>query len=134
MSFKRICSLILFASAALAVGTQTFAADFVVYSVYRGINFGNPGENPEKDFYINVGRVNGARVGEVLEVWRKTPTYDLTTEKLFTDVTFPIARIKLIHVDEKASIARLEKMMPEAQTPAIVPNAVMIGDIVRASR
>lgn len=107
------------------------ASDYVIYSVFKGVDLGNPGEAPLKDYYVNMGTAQGVRNGSVLEVLRRTSSYDLMSEKLYKDVTFPIARLKVIHVESNAAIARLEKMLPADQTPAIHPNAVIVGDHVR---
>lgn len=107
------------------------AADFVVYSVYRGLNMGDPGEVSLKDYYVNVGTRNGVKTGTVLTVLRRTSSYDLGTQKLYKDVTFPIARIKVIHAEEDAAIARLEGFESERSTPAYSPRAIMIGDFVQ---
>jgi hypothetical protein len=120
------------ATAVVAIPAAANSADFVVYSVYRGLDLGNPGEAPPpKDFYVNAGSTQGVHVGSVLEVLRKVPTYDLQTEKLYKDITFPIARIKVIHAENNASVARLEKMLPPDKSPATTPYAVMVGDLVR---
>jgi hypothetical protein len=107
-------------------------ADFVVYSVFRGISLGTPGEEPsQKDFYVNMGSLQGVKIGSVLEVSRRVSSYDLINEQFYRDVVFPIARIKVIHVEPSAAIARLEKMLPAEKTPVISPKAVMVGDLVR---
>ena len=106
------------------------AEDFRVYSIYKALDLGIAGETPQKDYYVNMGTAQGLRVGSVLEVQRKTPTYDLSNQKLYKDVSFPIARLKVIHAESNASIARLEKMLPADKTPVISPNAVMVGDFV----
>lgn len=106
-------------------------ADFVVYSVYRPVDLGLPNTKPEKDFYINMGTKHGLKNGNMLEVSRRTPTYDVTNKKLFQDVTFPIAKLRVIHVEDSASIARLNEMLPYESTPSISPNTVMVGDIVK---
>lgn len=110
------------------------AADFVVYSVYQGLNMGNPGEVSLKDYYVNVGTRNGVKAGSVLTVLRRTSSYDLGTQKLYKDVTFPIARIKVIHAEEDAAIARIERFESEQATPAYSPRAIMVGDLVRPAQ
>ncbi len=110
---------------------ECLASDFVIYSVYRGLNLGNTNEAPAKDYYINMGSGEGLHIGSVLEVYRRLSTYDLLSEQLYTDVIFPIATVKIIHVEPRASIARLEKMKPQDSTPEINPKSVMVGDIVR---
>lgn len=107
------------------------ADEFTVYSVYKALDLGNPGETPQKDYYVNMGRTQGIHEGSVLEVMRRNPTYDVVAEKLYKDVTFPIAKLKVIHVEPGASIARLEKMLAVEKTPAITPRAVMVGDLVK---
>jgi hypothetical protein len=115
----------------LAFPYSALAADFVVYSVYKGVDLGTPGEAPQKDYYVNMGTLNGLHAGAQLEVRRRMPTYDLVSEKLYKDVTFPIARIKVIHVEDNAAICRLEKLLPADKTPVVASRAVMVGDLVR---
>jgi hypothetical protein len=107
------------------------AEDFIVYSIYRGVDLGNPGEPNLKDYYVNMGSNNGLKKGSSLEVVRKFSTYDLTNQKLYKDVSFPIAKLKIIHVEGSAAIARLDEMMSPDKTPVISPKAVMVGDFVR---
>lgn len=110
---------------------ESSATDFVVYSVYKALDLGNPGETPQKDFYVNLGSSQGIAPGTTLEVLRRLPTYDLSTQKLYKDIAFPIATLKVIHVENNAAVARLDKLMPADKTPAISPRAVMVGDFVR---
>jgi hypothetical protein len=107
------------------------ASDFIVYSVYKDLDLGNPGVVPHKDFYINMGSANGIHPGSVVEVVRKSSTYDLANQKLYKDVSFPIATLKVIHVETNAAIARLEKIYSAEKTPATSPRAVMVGDNIR---
>ncbi len=124
----------------LAIAAWTFvpsvlAADTaIVYSVFKGVDLGNPNEMLQKDYFINLGTNQGIRVGTVLEVARKAPSYDLTTEKLYKDLIFPFAQVKVIHAEKDASIARLEKLYPMDRTPVLVPRSVIVGDLVRVSK
>jgi hypothetical protein len=106
--------------------------EFVVYGVHKELDLGNPGETPQKDYYLSIGSAQGLREGSIVEVNRRMPTYDLSAEKLYKDVIFPIARLKVIHVEGNAAIARLDKMLPADKIPAMgAPRAVMVGDLVR---
>ena len=109
------------------------AQDFTVYSVYKALDLGNPGETPQKDFYVNMGQAQGVHEGTVLEVSRKAYTYDLVSEKLYKEVVFPIARLKVIHVEPNVAIARLDKLFSPEKTPATSTRSVMIGDVVKVS-
>lgn len=109
-------------------------SQYTVYSVYQALSLGNPGEVPQKDFYVNMGESQGVREGSHLEVMRRVPTYDLISEKLYKDMVFPIARLRVIHVESTTAVARLEKMFSPEKTPAISPRAVMVGDLVQLAR
>jgi hypothetical protein len=106
-------------------------SDFSVYSIYQGLNFGNPGEVTLKDYYINMGSTQGLVKGSRLEVYRHTPTFDLVSQQVYREVTFPIGVIKVIHVEPNLAIARLEGFLPVDQRASISPKAIMVGDLVR---
>jgi hypothetical protein len=126
-----LCTLAATLAAILIPTKKANSADFVVYSVYKELDMGNPDEIPQKDFYVNLGSAQGVKPGSKLEVLRRISSYDLQTEKLYKEVTFPIAHLKIIHVESNAAIARLDKMLAADKTPAMTPRAVMIGDLVR---
>lgn len=105
--------------------------DFVVYSVNRPLDLGAPYPTPDKDFFITMGSIHGLKEGSTVEVYRKAPTFDLINQKLFKDMTFPIAKLKIIHVESNAAIARLDKMNAPEKTASISPRTVMVGDIVK---
>jgi hypothetical protein len=102
-----------------------------VYSIYKELDMGNPGEMPKKDFFINMGSSNGLHAGSSVEVYRKTSTYDTLSEKLYRDIVFPIARLKVIHVESNAAVARIEKFLPTDKTPILNPPGIMVGDLIR---
>lgn|GEM_PF-1543441 len=119
---------------ALLLPLPSFGDDAFVYNIIRGIDLGNEGETPHRDFYVNLGAAQGVREGDALEVLRRVPSYDATNQKLYRDITFPIARLRVIHSEPNAAIARLDKMLDGAKVPVIEPSSVMIGDLVRRSR
>jgi hypothetical protein len=129
----------LFALCALLAGgviRPAQASDYIVYNVFRPLDLGEDesGGSRPKDFYVNMGSSNGVRSGTVLEVLRKVSTFDLSSQKLYKDVLLPVAKIKVIHVESNAAVARLEKLAPPELTPGISPRAVMVGDMVRLAR
>lgn len=115
----------------IAIPNEGRAAEFVIYSVYRGLDLGNAGETPQKDYFVNIGTAQGVQPGTTLEVSRRMATYDVMSEKLYKDITFPIARLKVIHSEGNAAVARLDKMMPTDKMVSISPTAVMVGDLVK---
>lgn len=109
------------------------SAEFFVYSVYRPLDLGNPGETPQRDYYVNMGSANGLREGATLDVMRKISTYDVLTEKLYRDLLFKVGTLKVIHVEGNAAVARLDKVLPADRVPASSQRGFMIGDVVRIS-
>jgi hypothetical protein len=107
------------------------SAEFVVYGIHQSVSLGNAGELAQKDYYINMGYLHGVRKGTVLEVMRRVPTFDLTNQKVNREMIFPFARIKVIHVESKSAIARLEKLLPAEEVPAAAPRAIIAGDVIR---
>jgi len=112
---------------------DSWGSDFSVYSIYQGLNLGGVGEVTQKDFYVNIGSTQGVTRGARLQVYRHTPTFDLVAQQVYRDVTFPIAVIKLIHVEPNVSIGRLEKFLPIEQRVTISPKAIMVGDLVQVA-
>ncbi len=129
-----VLAFLIYLSLATFLPKTSLSSEFVVYSVFKNLDLGMGGEKPQKDFYVNMGSQNGLREGSQLEVLRKVSSYDLRTEKLYKDMIFPIAQMKVIHVENNAAICRLEKMLPAEKVPALSPRMVMVGDVVRATR
>jgi hypothetical protein len=115
------------------VHTKVSAAESTVYEVYRGVDLGESDRPPPKDIFINMGSNQGVKKGTMLDVYRKITSFDELTQKLAGDHMIPIGRVKVIHSDEKTSIARLDKFVSLDQEPALVPQAIMIGDVVRSA-
>lgn len=135
MKMKAVIFLtLIIAPLALTLSGDARAADPMVYGVYRALDMGEPGEVIRKDFFVNIGSKNGVGIGSRLEVFRRAPTYDLVNSQYHSDTTFPIATLKVIHVEGSTAIARLEAMKPLDKTPAISPVTVMAGDLVQLSR
>jgi hypothetical protein len=136
LTMNRILRRILVATLALMplVNTAPAADVAIVYGVFKGIDLGDPNESVEKDLFVNLGTNQGIQVGTVLEVARKSPSYDLTTEKLYKDLVFPFATIRVIHAEKDASVARLVKFYPKDKTPVLTPRSVIVGDLVRVSK
>ena len=109
------------------------ADDYAVYQVFRPIDLGETDVQPPKDIYINMGANQGIKKGSVLDVYRRISSFDNLSQKLVGDHMIPVGRIKVIHSDDKTAIARLDKYVSVDQEPAMLPQAIMIGDVVRPS-
>jgi hypothetical protein len=122
-----------FLEANLFIAKPALAEESTVYQVFRAVDLGESGVVPPKDIFINAGANQGIKKGTVLDVYRKISSFDNLTQKLAGDHMIPVVRIKVIHSDEKTAIARLDKFVSTEEEPALLPQAVMIGDVVRVS-
>jgi len=101
-----------------------------VYQVYRGIDLGVSEKAPPQDIFISLGSDNGVKKGSVLDVYRRISSFDNLTQKHMGDHMIPVGKIKIIHVDAKTAIARADRFVSIDEEPALLPQAVMIGDVV----
>ena len=115
----------------LAFSATSLAEEFNVYQVYRAVDLGESDVSPPKDIFINMGSQQGIKKGSILDVYRKISSFDNLTQKHMGDSMIPVGRVKVIHVDDKIAIARADKFVSVDQEPALLPQAVMIGDVVR---
>lgn len=109
----------------------THAAEFNVYQVYRPIDLGETNQAPPKDIYISMGSDQGLKKGSMLDVYRRVSSFDNMSQKHMGDSMIPVGRIRVIHVDDKTAIARSDRFVSIEQEPALLPQAIMIGDVVR---
>jgi hypothetical protein len=129
-SLKIISAFVVFLELIFASSTA-LADESTVYQVYRPIDLGEGGAPPPKDIFISMGADQGLRKGSTLDVYRRIASFDNLTQKHMGDHMIPVGKIKVIHVDGKTAIARADRFVSVEQEPALLPQAVMIGDIVR---
>ena len=126
ISAYAVFCVILFSTRALATDT-----DYTVYQVYRPIDLGEGGAQPPKDIFVSIGADQGVHKGSILDVYRRISSFDNLTQKHMGDHMIPVGKIRVIHVDEKTAIARADRFVSVEQEPALLPQAIMIGDVVR---
>lgn len=113
--------------------SMAVADDYSVYQVYRPIDLGETDVAPPKDIFINMGANQGLKKGSTLDVYRRVSSFDNLTQKLIGDHMIPVGKVKVIHVDEKTAIARADRFVSIEQEPALLPQAIMIGDVVKTA-
>ena len=106
-------------------------SDYTVYQVYRPIDLGDGSAQPPKDIFVSIGSSQGVHKGSMLDVYRRISSFDNLTQKHMGDHMIPVGKIRVIHVDEKTAIARADRFVSVEQEPALLPQAIMIGDVVR---
>jgi hypothetical protein len=113
---------------------RALAADYSVYEVFRAVDLGESDRPPPKEIFVNMGSNQGVKKGSVLDVYRKIVSFDILSEKVGGEHVIPVGRIKVIHADEKTAIARVDRFVSLEQEVSLLPQTVMIGDLVRLAR
>ncbi len=111
--------------------SSLYASEYTVYQVYRAIHLGETEQPPPKDIFINMGTEQGLKRGSVPDVYRRISSFDNLTQKHMGDHLIPVGRVKVIHADDQTAIARVTKFVSIDEEPALLPQAVMIGDLVK---
>jgi hypothetical protein len=111
--------------------TPACAAEHSVYEVFRAVDLGESERQPPKEIFVDMGSLHGVRKGSVLDVYRKISSFNNLTEKFASDHVVPVGKLRVIHADEKTAIARMDRFVSPEQELALLPQAIMIGDLVR---
>lgn len=118
---------------ALIAPTMSYSVDFVVYGIYRDIDMGNPGEVPQKNYLMNMGSSSGLHEGSEVDVIRRVSTFNSLTQKIYQEMKFKIATLKVLHVEPNLAVATLKSLTPLKKIPIVDVKGVMIGDSVQLS-
>jgi len=110
----------------------SFAKDVTVFDVRRPLAMDDSQHTP-KDFYINAGSNDGMKVGMIVAVQRRQALYDVYQNKSPGDLVVMVGQLRIIHVQAEISVARLESITKNDESPAVDFDAVMVGDKVDLS-
>ncbi len=113
--------------ALLFAAEWTHAADLTIFEVRKPIALSDK-EVTQKDYYINAGSESGLQKGMIITVVRKIPLYDSYRSRSAGDLTVPVAKVKIIQVQEGLSVARFASEISRNEIPTLEENFVMIGD------
>jgi len=114
----------------LLIPLNLWAKDYVIYSVAHDLPLSNEDKPKAKNYYINMGSVQGLKKGALLDVYRhvmKTDPYE--TKKKFS-YRIKIGELKVIHSETEAAVAILNKLIEDEDTPIAEVEALIIGDAV----
>lgn len=121
-NFLFIAALFLTSTAAFADGHQVF-----------GVKSDFPLADDQKmfrDVYVNLGTSQGVKDGSLLDVFRTMTTVDEINQRVGRNITFKIARLKVIHAEGDVAVARVEKFLSPETIPTGTYTNVVVGDQV----
>lgn len=108
------------------------AADYTVFGVKSDLLM-NDGGPSFRDIFVNMGTGQGIKVGSKLDAFRVVTTIDEINQKTGRNISFKIARLKVIHAESDMAVARVIEFLPPESTPIGTYTNVMVGDKVDIS-
>lgn len=108
---------------------QVYANEVIIFDSRRPIAMSDK-EKPQKDFYLNAGVEMGLKKGVTLNVQRRVPLYNTVTNSSAGDLQLHVAKIKIIHVQNRLSVARLVNESTPMDLPILEDSYILIGDRV----
>lgn len=111
---------------------KILAESIIVFDVRKNLALG-PNDPVYRDYYINAGTEVGLKVGLIVTVERRIPLHNTLTNKSQGELVVPVAKLKVIFVNKKVSVARFYSTMPRTNLPAVEYNTIMAGDELNMS-
>lgn len=94
----------------------------------------NDAETKQRDVYVNMGTDQGIKIGSQLDAFRTLTTVDEINQRTGQNISFRIAKLKVIHAEGNIAVARVLQMMPPEATPVGTYTNVMVGDTVEVGK
>lgn len=113
----------------LSIGTIQ-AREYVIFSIAQDIPMGYEQQQRRKNYYVNIGKLQGVRPETRLEVFRTISRLDPYQDRKRHRFTIKIGELKVIHSQQESSIAVLESVVDDFHRPYTEIGTVMIGDTV----
>ncbi len=116
--------------ASLFTTSMSFARDYIIFSIVQEFPMGAPGEQLKKNYYVNLGKVQGVEEGTTLNVYRQISRNDPFETKKRYSYNVKIGELKVLHAEQNAAIASLKDVKLTDLDPLFEIKNFMIGDKV----
>lgn len=114
---------------ALLLPSFASAEGFQVFGVKNDYPMAD-GETRFRDVYVNMGTNQGIKKGSTLDAFRTVTTVDDLNRRVGKNISFKIAKLKVIHADQDIAVARVTSFEKADVTPTGSYRDVMVGDRV----
>lgn len=91
------------------------------------------GQTAYRDVYVSMGTNQGIKPGSQLDVFRVMTAMDDLNQRSGRNLSFKIAKLKVIHAESDIAVARVIQFLPPEATPIGTYTNVMVGDAVDVS-
>lgn len=108
------------------------AREYVIFSIAQEVPMGIKGEKIGKNYYINMGAVQGLQRGTIVDVFRSISIYNpYQNDGQYSSYRMKVGELSVVHSDEEMAIANASKFIQGDNTPLIEFKDFMIGDQVQ---
>jgi len=111
---------------------STHSKNYFIYSIDHQLPTGELGTRqiPRKNFYLNIGTLQGVEEGTILEVRRKMSKNNKFKNNEEYTFHIKVGLLKVIQANESSSIAITEEIIQGEESPFTDYQSVMLGDEV----
>lgn len=113
--------------------TAALAGDYQVFGIRTDFPMAD-GQPLFRDVYVNMGTNQGIKTGSTLDAFRVVTTVDELNQKTGRNISFKIAKLKVIHAESDLAVARVTQFLPPEATPIGSFTNVMVGDQVEVAK
>ena len=108
---------------------STYSKDFIIYSIDQEVPSGKKDEIIKKNFYLNIGSIQGVSKGDLVNVYRRVSKSNPYENNKQHEYSLRVGQLRIIHAQEYASIGILEKLYADnLKSPIVHHSAIMVGD------
>ena len=112
--------------------TAAVAGEYKVFGIRTDFPMAD-GQPLFRDVYVNMGTNQGIKTGSSLDAFRVITTVDELNQKAGHNISFKIAKLKVIHAESDLAVARMDTFLPPESTPLGSFTNVMVGDEVEVA-
>ena len=106
------------------------ANGYVIYSIAQDISMGFENEEVRKNFYVNMGRIQGLKRGTKLSVYRDITKSDPVDAQKRYAHTIKVGTLEVIHTEENSAITVYEGSEKTSDPIVLDGRTPMVGDTV----
>ncbi|MBG09357.1 MAG: hypothetical protein CME68_11400 [Halobacteriovoraceae bacterium] len=115
----------------ISFSTPIHSKDYIIFNISQQIPMGYKNENPKKNFFVNIGKIQGVKVGTVLDVHRKVSKLNpLKTWKRHR-FDIKVGQLEVIHSEDYSAICkRVANKSDKNGDHSLEIESFLLGDIV----
>lgn len=126
--FKATALLLLFMTLSM-FAMELQAKEVQIIEIRKNLQLSND-EPVFTDYYLNAGADLGIKPGTTFVLYRRVNVIDRLGTNQGRSLSLPVGKIKIIYVAKDLSVARVESLEENKNTPILEHRGVMLGDLI----